>query len=79
MWLFDLSGFDPNSGFSFRMDSQKNETSLKWIVWIRISEVALNKHGFFLVSDSKPNHNKTKPSETKTGFRLCKFGFRFCD
>ncbi len=24
MWWFDMSSFDPNSGFSFETDSQKN-------------------------------------------------------
>ncbi len=28
-WQFDLFGFDPDSGFSFDMDSQENETCLK--------------------------------------------------
>ncbi len=32
MWLFDFSEFDPDSGFSFEMDSQKNETSLSWVL-----------------------------------------------
>ncbi len=72
MWLFDLSGFDPDSGFSFETDSQKNETILKWILWIQISETALT-NTFFFISDSKPNQNKTetKPSETESGFGFC--------
>ncbi len=71
-----MSVFDPDSGFCFETDSQKNETSLRWILWIRISKTALTN-----MADLKPNQNetKTKPSETETDFRFCKSGFRFCD
>ncbi len=75
MLLFDLSKFDPDSGFSFEMDSQKNETSLRWILWIQISETALTNTFLFSF------RFETKPSETETesGFGLCKSGLRFCD
>ncbi len=46
-YLFDLSGFDPDSGFSFKTDSQKNENCLKWILWIRISEIVLMNTSLF--------------------------------
>ncbi len=81
-WLFDLSGFVPDSGFTLETDLQKNENSLKWILWIRISKTALT-NTFLLVTDSKPNQNKTKTelskTETESGFRFCKSGLRFCD
>ncbi len=57
-WLFDLSGFDPDSGFNFKTDSQKNETSLKWVLWIRISETALTNmfiFSFRFETESKQN------------------------
>ncbi len=63
MWLFDLSGFDPDSGFSFETDSQKNETSLKWILWIRISETAFTNmflSYFRFETESEQNLNQTK-------------------
>ncbi len=62
-WLLDLSGFDSDSGFSFETDSQKNKTSLKWILWIRISETALTNtflFSFRFETESKQNRNQTK-------------------
>ncbi len=63
MWLFDLSRFNPEFGFSLKMDSQKTETSLKWILWIRISETALTNtflFSFRFQTESKQNQNQTK-------------------
>ncbi len=58
MLLFHLSGFDPDSDFSFETDSQKNETSLKWILFIQISETALTNTFLFIFrfeTESKEN------------------------
>ncbi len=53
----------PDSGFSFETDSQKNETSLKCILWIKISETALTNtflFGFRFETKPKPNQVKLK-------------------
>ncbi len=60
MWLFDLFGLDPDSGFNFETDSQKNETSLKWILWIRISETALNTFLFSFRFETESKRNQVK-------------------
>ncbi len=62
-WLFDLFGFDPDSGFSFETDSQKDETGLKWI---RISETASTSTFLFsykFETESKQNRNQTRETD----------------
>ncbi len=54
----DLFRFDQDSGFSFKTDSQKDETNLKWI---RIAETALTNtflFSFRFKTKSKPNREK---------------------
>ncbi len=70
MWLLDLSRFDLDSGFSFEMDSQKNETSLRWILWIQISQIALTNMFLFSFRFKTKSKQKLKPNQVKLKLNL---------
>ncbi len=69
-WLFDLYRFDLDSGFSFEMDSQKNETNIKWILGIRISETALTNTFLFNFRFETPIKTIPKPNQEKLNLVL---------
>ncbi len=68
-WLVDLSGSDPDSGFSFETNSPK----MKLVLRIRISETALtNKFLFSFRFETKPkwNQNQTKWNWNRIWFQI---------